>query len=169
MKTCLYEKHTQLGAKLVDYYGWQMPLNYTKGMIHEHLCVRKALGVFDLSHMGCLRIEGKDAEQLLDYLSVNRIAGRQDSSIAYTIFTSPTGGCVDDLLLLREDAQRFLAIVNPANTDKDLRHLLEYSGGLDVQIHQVKDLGILSLQGPHSPMVLALFFPESARLPKRSS
>jgi aminomethyltransferase len=101
MRTPLYERHCALGAKIVDFNGWEMPIQY-KGSLHEHHTVRKAVGLFDVSHMGRIAIEGPDAESLLDYLSTNQITDRKVGTATYTVWCDENGKCIDDLIIYRE-------------------------------------------------------------------
>src|ERR1700722_13899676 len=133
MKTALYEKHKALGAKFVNFGEWEMPLQY-KSVIHEHQTVRNQVGIFDISHMGRIRVEGNDAEQLLDYLSTNRIASKPNGSATYTVWCHPDGYCVDDLIIYRQDPHHYFVIVNASNRQKALEHLKLYSKGFNVSI-----------------------------------
>jgi aminomethyltransferase len=164
MHTSLLEAHRALGGKIVDFYGWQMPVQY-KGVIHEHLAVRSKVGIFDVSHMGRIVIEGLEAESLLDYLSTNHIADKQDGSATYTVWCDEKGMVVDDLIVYKESDTRFFVIVNAGNREKDLAHLLHYSGGRDVNIydHYHED-GILAVQGPKAMELVSSLFPDAADL-----
>src|SRR5688572_24821150 len=97
MKTALYDQHAALGAKFVEFCGWEMPIQY-KGIIPEHLAVRQRVGLFDVSHMGRISVEGDHAEDFLDYLATNKIAGKADYSATYTVLCHPSGGSVDDVI-----------------------------------------------------------------------
>lgn len=160
MQTLLLESHRALGGKIVDFCGWQMPVQY-KGVIHEHLAVRSGIGIFDVSHMGRIIIEGLGAEALLDYLSTNHIADKQDGSATYTVWCDESGMVVDDLIVYKESDTRFFVIVNAANREKDLAHLLHYSSGRDVIIydHYHED-GILAVQGPKTMELISSLFPD---------
>lgn len=159
MQTALLEAHRALGGKIVDFNGWQMPLQY-KGIIQEHQAVRSNVGIFDVSHMGRIIIEGLGAEALLDYLSTNTIRGKEDGSVTYTVWCAENGTAIDDLLVYRESATRFFVIVNAGNREKDLIHLLHYSNARDVIINDCyHDDGILAVQGPKSLELIAQLFP----------
>lgn len=164
MKTVLYERHVALGAKIVQFSGWEMPVQY-RGIIPEHHAVRQKAGIFDVSHMGRVVVEGHDAEKFLDYLSTNKIAGKPDLSATYTVWCNPNGGCVDDVIVYREGRNRFFVIVNAGNRQKDLEHLIQYSQGFDVKIQDryVED-GILAVQGPNAIAVASKIFPEALSL-----
>lgn len=164
MKTALYEKHCALGAKIVNFAGWEMPLQY-KGIAQEHLIVRHGVGIFDVSHMGRILISGNEAEILLDYLSTNSIAGKPNMSATYTVWSDGLGGCVDDLIVYKKDPLHFFVVVNASNRLKDLEHLKRYSMAFDVQIEETFSTeGILAIQGPHAIQVAKRIFPEIAEL-----
>jgi len=164
MKTVLYTRHCELGAKMVEFSGWEMPVQY-KGIINEHLTVRKYVGLFDVSHMGRVLVEGKEAEQFLDYLSTNRIAGKSDFSATYTVWCMSNGFCVDDVIVYKQDATHFFVIVNAGNRQKDLDHLKKEAAALDVSIRDLyQEEGILSIQGPASQKLLGAFFEDAAQL-----
>jgi aminomethyltransferase len=126
MRTALFEKHCELGAKIIEFAGWEMPLQY-KGITQEHLAVRNNAGIFDVSHMGRIQVLGNEAEQLLDYLSTNLIQGKPELSATYTVWPNGTGGCIDDLIVYKHDPHHFFVVVNASNRQKDLEHLKKYS------------------------------------------
>lgn len=160
MQTALLEAHEALGAKIVDFCGWQMPLYY-KGVIHEHETVRSHVGLFDISHMGRIVIEGLGAEALLDYLSTSDIKGKKDGTATYTTWCLSSGMTVDDLIVYRESERRFFVIVNACNREKDLTHLLHYSNARDVTIEdRYESDAILALQGPKALSLMTEIFPE---------
>lgn len=164
MQTALLENHRALGGKIVDFCGWQMPVQY-KGVIQEHQAVRSSIGIFDVSHMGRILVEGLGAEALLDYLSTNNIAGKEDGSATYTVWCTEEGTVVDDLIIYRESATRFFIVVNAANRDKDLIHLLHYSNARDVFIYdRYHEDGILAVQGPKTLELIFQLFPETQNL-----
>lgn len=159
MRTCLYEEHLALGAKMVLFNDWEMPLQYV-GIIQEHRTVREKVGLFDVSHMGLVRITGEQAEAFLDYLSTNKIAGKPDFSVTYTLWCHENGGCVDDLLVYRENSHSFLVVVNAGNRNKDLNHLKKQSPFFNVTLQDCFQDGILSLQGAHADALIHEFFPD---------
>lgn len=164
MKTALYEKHLALGAKLVDFGGWEMPIQY-KGIIHEHLIVRQHVGMFDVSHMGRIIIEGKEAEQLLDYLSTNTIRNKSDGSATYTVWCNHDGKCIDDLIVYKENPHKFFIVVNASNRQKDLNYLKQQAMGRDVNITDTyHNGGILAVQGPQAIALITLLFPQAKTL-----
>lgn len=164
MQTALLEEHRALGGKIVDYCGWQMPMQY-KGVIAEHQAVRSHVGIFDVSHMGRIYIEGLGAEALLDYLSTNTIAGKKDNTATYTLWCSESGMIVDDLIIYRESQTKFFIVVNAGNRQKDWIHLLHYSNARDVVINdRYHEDGILAVQGPKAKALISLLFPKTEAL-----
>lgn len=164
MKTALFEAHHALGAKMVDFCGWQMPMQY-KGVIQEHHAVRFHIGIFDVSHMGRIYVEGLVAEALLDYLSTNTIIGKKDGTATYTVWCREDGTVVDDLIVYRINKTKFFLVVNAGNREKDLIHLLHYSASRDVIINdRYEEDGILAIQGPKALDLIYEIFPESRNL-----
>lgn len=159
MKTALYAQHVALGAKMVEFAGWEMPVYYT-GIIPEHHAVRFHAGLFDVSHMGRILIEGLQAELFLDYLSTNIIAGKPSGTATYTVLCNGRGGAVDDVIIYKTDDTHFFLIANASNRQKDLSHLIEHSAGYDVAItDRFEEDAILALQGPRAEGVLKRIFP----------
>jgi len=162
--TALAKTHREMGAKMVPFSGWEMPLQY-ESVVKEHLQVREKVGIFDVSHMGRIDISGKDAEKLLTYLSTNQIAGKQDGSCTYTVWCHENGGCVDDLIVYRIDQKSFFVIVNAGNREKDLEHLKKYAQEYDVQVKErYEDHGILAIQGPWAKKLLLDLLPDVEQL-----
>lgn len=162
MKTGLYGRHIALGAKMVDFAGWEMPLQY-QGVLVEHQAVREAVGLFDVSHMGRIKVSGRDAEGLLDFVSTNRIKGKLAGSATYTVWCTPQGGSVDDVIIYKVNETHFFVIVNAGNRDKDLIHLTTQVAlqNFDVVIEErFSETGILALQGPSGFALLASFIPD---------
>jgi aminomethyltransferase len=117
-RTALFEEHVRLGGRMVDFGGWELPVQYT-GVIDEHNACRTACGLFDVSHMGEVHVEGSDAEAFLDYLVPNNVAKLAIEQALYTQMCNEEGGIVDDLLIYRRGKDKFLMVVNASNTDKD--------------------------------------------------
>lgn len=162
LRTALYERHLALGAKMVNFAGWEMPLQY-QGVLVEHQAVRQAVGLFDVSHMGCIHVRGLDAERLLDFVSTQRIAGKEAGSATYTVWCDFHGMSVDDVIIYRVDNSHFFVIVNASNRNKDLLHLRTQAQlqRLDVEIkEQFSQTGILALQGPAALPLLTSLVPE---------
>lgn len=154
MKTFLYSEHLAHGAKIVDFAGWQMPLNY-QSVLQEHACVRSEVGLFDISHMGKIKVVGPEALAFLNYMATNDVSGLVDGGALYTVLCSSAGTCIDDVLIYRHSKQSFFVVVNASNRQKDLDHLLKYSASYKVEVIAEYDhIGILALQGPKSKEVL---------------
>jgi aminomethyltransferase len=148
-RTPLYERHRALGARMVPFAGWEMPVQY-EGVIPEHRAVRGDAGVFDVSHMGELEIEGPRAHELLQSLLSNDLDKVEPGGAQYTLLTNERGGIVDDLIAYRLEAGRYLLVVNAANREGDFQWIKEREiPGSDVR--DVSDeFALLAVQGPHS-------------------
>jgi aminomethyltransferase len=148
MKTALYPKHVLLNGKMVEFAGWEMPLQY-RGVLAEHRAVRTKAGLFDVSHMGRISVTGPEAEPFLEFLSTNKIAGKKNFSATYTVLSNERGGTVDDVIVYKRNEKDFFIVVNAGNRQKDLAHLKRYAASYDVQVQDhYRDEGILALQGP---------------------
>src|ERR671928_728840 len=132
-RTPLHSRHVELGARLVPFAGWEMPVQY-EGVIAEHKAVRHDCGVFDVSHMGELEVEGPRAAELLQSLLSNDLARIEPGQAQYTLLTNERGGIVDDLIAYRLEPCRYLLVVNAANREADFRRLKEHEiSGSDVR------------------------------------
>ena len=149
LRTPLFDRHVALGARMVPFAGWEMPVQY-EGVIPEHKAVRTDCGVFDVSHMGELEIEGPRAQGLLQSLLSNDLERLEDGQAQYTLLTNDSGGIVDDLIVYRLSPFRFLLIVNAANREGDFEWMREREiPGSDVR--DVSDeYGLLAVQGPRA-------------------
>src|SRR3954452_886735 len=149
LRTPLYDRHVALGARMVPFAGWEMPVQY-EGVIQEHRAVRTDAGVFDVSHMGELEVEGPTAPDLLQRTLSNDVAKLQPGEAQYTLLTNDDGGIVDDLIVYRLDARRYLLVVNASNRETDFEWLKERElRGSDVR--DVSDeYGLLAVQGPRA-------------------
>lgn len=147
--TCLYDKHVALGAKMSPFAGFMMPIQYSS-ITDEHLAVRQAAGMFDVSHMGEIFVSGPEAEAFVNYIFTNEIRGFEPGKVLYGMMCYEDGGVVDDLLVYREFApEHFLLVVNAANIDKDFAWILEKSKGFDCKVvNASEDWGQLAVQGP---------------------
>ncbi len=156
-RTPLYEEHKELGANLVPFAGFTMPIAYTS-MINEHLAVRDHAGLFDVSHMGEITIEGKDALAFTDYLITNRISNAENGDIKYSAMLYHNGGEVDDLLAYKVDDTHVLLVVNASNIEKDYQHILqikEERSDLECVIQNISDeWGQVAFQGPYAEDIL---------------
>src|SRR5579862_4898622 len=132
-RTPIYEEHVEAGAKLVPFAGWEMPVQYA-GVIAEHKAVRTDAGVFDVSHMGELEVEGPKAEELLQHVLSNDVAKLGVGDAQYTLLTNERGGIVDDLIVYRTDICSYLLVVNAANREAAYEWLKEHEvRGSDVR------------------------------------
>ena len=155
-RTPLYQKHLELGAKMIDFGGWIMPLNYPEGIIAEHLTTRKKAGLFDVSHMGRFTISRKDTLSFLQHVLTNNAAALKVGESQYTIISDEDGIAIDDAYLYRFYQEQYLLVVNASNQDKDKEYLMSMSSSFkDVKINDItNDLSMLSLQGPRSEEIL---------------
>ncbi len=157
-KTVLNQLHHLAGARMMEFGGWEMPVQYA-GVIAEHLAVREAAGLFDVSHMGELEVSGPQAFDFLQYATINDVASLADGQIQYTALCYPDGGVVDDLTLYRFSAERYLLCVNAANSDKDfawLRQLCADSNFTELELsNRSSEYAQLALQGPRAAEILA--------------
>ena len=148
-KTCLYEKHLESGGKIVDFAGWEMPVNYGS-QIEEHNFVRSSAGVFDVSHMTIVDVGGLDAEKYLRFLLANDIAKLTTHGQAlYSAMLNHDGYVLDDLIVYRM-RNGYRLVVNCATREKDLRWLIQNSDGFRVSIEEKPRLAILAINGPDS-------------------
>ncbi|MCF7669811.1 MAG: glycine cleavage system aminomethyltransferase GcvT, partial [Verrucomicrobia bacterium] len=151
-RTPLYDKHNQLGAKLIDFGGWEMPVLYT-GISAEHKAVRNKCGLFDVSHMGEVRVGGPAAARFLNGILTNDVERLSEGEGQYTIFCNEQGGIIDDLFLFRIDDDEFLLVVNAARREVDIERLRGcldgFEGKEDVVLKDISDdTGMLAIQGP---------------------
>lgn len=150
-KTCLYEEHVALGAKMSPFAGYIMPIQYS-GIVPEHLAVREHVGMFDVSHMGEIFVEGPGAEDFVNHIFTNEIRGFQPGKVLYGMMCYPDGGTVDDLLVYREFApEHFLLVVNAANIDKDFDWIEQQAKGFDCTVRNESPIwGQIAIQGPEA-------------------
>jgi aminomethyltransferase len=148
-RTPLHDRHVALGARMVPFAGWEMPVQY-EGLIREHRAVRNDCGVFDVSHMGEIEVEGPRAAVLLQATLSNDLDRIAPGHAQYTLLTNEAGGIVDDLIVYKLDEHRFLLIVNAANRETDYRWLREReTPGSDVR-NVSDEYGLLAVQGPRT-------------------
>lgn len=149
LRTPLYERHTALGARMIPFVGWEMPVQY-EGVIAEHRAVRTDCGVFDVSHMGELEVEGPRAHDFLQSVLSNDLDRVEPGGAQYTLLTNERGGVIDDLIAYRLEAGRYLLIVNASNREQDFAWLKEREiPGSDVR-DVSDDMALLAVQGPRS-------------------
>lgn len=161
-ETPLAEIHRESGARMVNFAGWNMPVQY-RSIIKEHMAVRQAVGLFDVSHMGEFIVAGKDAKAFLQYLIANDIDRLKEANTAlYTQFVNEKGGTVDDLIVYRREND-YLLVVNAGNIEKDWAWIQEHKNKFDVEIRDDSErIGLLALQGPHAAALMAELAGEEA-------
>ena len=154
-RTQLYDVHVSAGATMVDFGGWEMPIQYASGIIAEHLYTRQVCGLFDVSHMGRLLIEGPQRKEFLQHVLTSNVSALDLNMAQYCIIPNENGGAVDDayLYLFQEDS--YLLVVNAANIDKDLEHLNRALSGFDCTITNISaEWASIAVQGPKSKEML---------------
>ena len=153
-RTPLHGLHQELGGRLVPFAGWEMPVQFA-GVVAEHLAVRQAAGLFDVSHMGELRVTGPGALPLLQSLTPNDVSRLVPGRAQYSALTTDSGGFVDDIIVYRRGEESFLVVTNAANTPKDLAWIRERGGAAAEAVEDLSDeTALLALQGPRSPAIL---------------
>jgi aminomethyltransferase len=148
MRTPFYEIHKSLNAKIVDFHGWEMPLQYS-GIIDEHVNVRKNVGLFDVSHMGRFKIKGPNAYDAIQNLVTNDISKLNDGHGLYSPMCYENGGIVDDVIVYRINKEDFLLVVNASNREKDLQWVVQHSQSSKVK-NVSDEIALLAIQGPLS-------------------
>jgi len=159
-KTALYSWHEEAGAKIIDFGGYLMPVQY-RGIIAEHHAVRSAAGLFDVSHMGNFYVRGARAKEFLQYMTTNDLDKAEDGQAQYNLMLYPHGGIVDDLIIYRIDSETFFLIVNASNAQKDFEWLQQHIAAFEgvVLEDHTDQLSLIALQGPLALNILATVFP----------
>lgn len=167
LRTPLYDEHVALGARLVDFGGWDMPVQYTS-VLDEHHAVRRAAGLFDVSHMTLLELAGPDALPYLRQLLANDVARLQTPGKAiYSVMLNEAGGVLDDLIVYAPTVQQpelWRVIVNCGTHDKDLAWMQAQAASFRVTLHERTDLAMLAIQGPQARQLVAAQYPALADL-----
>mgnify|MGYP000907589607 CR=1 FL=1 len=154
-RTPLNAQHRELGARMVDFGGWDMPLQYPTGILAEHHAVRQKVGIFDVSHMGEIRVKGPQAKALVQHLTPNDVDRLKIGQIHYSAFLYENGTFVDDLLCHKVAEDEYLLVVNASNTDKDFAWAVSKAAGYDCSVVNESDAtGQVALQGRLSAAVL---------------
>ncbi|MEN8190717.1 MAG: glycine cleavage system aminomethyltransferase GcvT [Thermodesulfobacteriota bacterium] len=155
-RTLFFEKHEEAGAKIVEFGGWEMPIQYPDGILKEHMATREKAGLFDVSHMGRLLFKGRDSLPFLQHVLTNNGQALSVGESQYTLIQNERGGAIDDAYLYRFKEDEYLLVVNASNREKDLKHLTEViSQYPDVEmIDRTFDLAMISLQGPYSKTIM---------------
>lgn len=152
-KTVLFERHIQLGAKMVPFAGFQMPVEYS-GINVEHMAVREAAAVFDVSHMGEFWITGKSAFDLLTRICSNDVSRLETGKVQYTCLPNGQGGIVDDLLIYKFGDEKYLAVVNAGNIEKDWSWFVKNNSMDAALVNASSDFALLAVQGPKAAAIL---------------
>ncbi|HHT66240.1 MAG: glycine cleavage system aminomethyltransferase GcvT [Caldicoprobacterales bacterium] len=154
LKTPLYPIYEEYGAKVVDFAGWALPIQY-EGIVQEHHAVRNTAGLFDVSHMGELEITGPDAIRFLDRLLTNKISSLKDGQVQYSVMVDERGGILDDVLVYRFQEHRYWVIANAANRVKDFEWMQKHAEGYHVEINDLSfKVAQFALQGPKASDIL---------------
>lgn len=154
-RTQLYDVHVAAGGEMVDFGGWEMPIQYPTGIIAEHLWTRSKCGIFDVSHMGRLDIEGPDNVKFLQHVLSSNVLALNVGQAQYALMPNENGGVIDDVYLYRFEENKYLLVVNAGNTEKDLIHLCKEAEKFDVKITNVsKDYAAIAVQGPKAKEIL---------------
>jgi aminomethyltransferase len=158
-QTPLYERHKALGAKLIDFGGWAMPVQYSS-ILDEHKAVRTACGMFDVSHMGEVVFKGARAAEAVQKLVTNDVSKLADWQAMYTVACRPSGGIVDDLIVYREGRDHFLIVVNASNIDKDVSWFQEQAGALCEVVNASELTSLIAVQGPRAVELVQSLSPQ---------
>lgn len=150
--TTLHDLHVKLGAKMVEFAGWSMPIQYSS-IVEEHIAVREAAGIFDVSHMGTVEVKGKDAQAFLQKMVTRNIEKVSSGRAAYTVFCNETGGIIDDIIVYKVNTHHYFVIVNAANSEKDFYWMKMHGTDFDVYLKHMPT-AIISLQGPKAKDIL---------------
>ncbi len=148
IKTCLHDRHVKQGALMSPFGGFDMPIQYV-GIAEEHNAVRHEVGVFDVSHMGEVRVKGPDAYKYVSHIFVNDVTGAPDGQIFYGMMCYENGGTVDDLLVYKVNDQEYFLVINAANIEKDVAWIMKNAEGFNVEItDESPKYGEVAVQGP---------------------
>ena len=170
LRTILYEKHQDLDAKIVEFGGWEMPIQYPTGILNEHMITREKAGIFDVSHMGRLYFTGKDTLPFLQHVLTNNAMALDIGESQYTLIQNEEGGAIDDAYLYRFKPDEYLLVVNASNREKDVLHLEKHLNQFEdiKMIDKSFEVAMISLQGPLSKSIIGQIvtkgnLPEPAR------
>ena len=161
-KTPLNAAHRAAGGKMVDFGGWDMPVQYAAGVIEEHMATRTRAGLFDVSHMGEIWVEGEDAIAFVNRITTNDVTKLVDGQAHYSALTNERGGVVDDLITYFGDEQHFRVVVNAGTRDKDTAWLKRWAEPFKVDIQPRTDLAMVAVQGPNARAKAAQVIGKSA-------
>lgn len=153
-KTALYDKHVSLGAKMVPFAGFEMPVHYT-GVTEEHFAVREKVGIFDVSHMGQFFVEGPAAKDLLQFVGTNNVDALENGKAQYTCLPNGKGGIVDDLIVYKMTDEKYFVVVNASNIEKDWNHISKYNEKFGAKLTNAsEEMSLIAIQGPKATETL---------------
>ena len=158
-RTPLWERHRALGARLVPFAGWDMPIQYS-GILDEHRAVREKAGLFDLGHMGQVNVTGTDALPFLQHVTTNDVSNLTPGSAQYSLLTNPSGGVIDDIIIYRRSGyDGYMVVVNASNAERDVAWLREQANRIPSLAPQIDDIssetGMIAIQGPRAQAILS--------------
>lgn len=169
MKTLLYDNHVALEARMVDFAGWQMPLQYPSGIQNEHITVRTDVGLFDVSHMGQIRVTGSEASSFLSFATLNDPNKLKPGRGQYSMLQNDKGGLIDDLYIYLDAADNYLVVCNAGNREAAVQHFQKLSLHYAVQvIDESESWGLLALQGPGAAILLARYVAEDLSMLRKN-
>src|SRR5215210_8601041 len=144
-RTALFDAHRSLGAKMVPFAGWEMPVQYPTGILAEHHAVRNGGGMFDVSHMGEIEITGPDRNAFVNRVTCNDVSALEPGGVQYSAILTPEGTFVDDCTVYRFD-DKLMIVVNASNTTKAWEHMVDQKGGINVRLKDISnEVGLLSV------------------------
>ncbi len=153
-RTALFDKHVSLGAKMVPFAGFDMPVQYS-GVTEEHFAVREKVGIFDVSHMGQIFVEGPAAKDLLQYVTTNNLDTLETGKAQYTCLPNGNGGIVDDLIIYKMADEKYFVVVNASNIEKDWNHLVKHNENFGAKLTNASDdMSLIAIQGPKATETL---------------
>ncbi|HIC8754379.1 glycine cleavage system aminomethyltransferase GcvT [Elizabethkingia anophelis] len=152
-RTALFDKHVSLGAKIVPFAGFEMPVQYS-GVTEEHFVVREKAGMFDVSHMGQFFIEGPGSKELLQKVTTNNVDALEDGKAQYSCLPNENGGIVDDLIVYKIADEKYFVVVNASNIDKDWNHISKYNTFGAKMTNASDDMSLIAIQGPKATEIL---------------
>ncbi|KIA88808.1 glycine cleavage system aminomethyltransferase GcvT [Kaistella jeonii] len=153
-KTALYDKHVSLGAKMVPFAGFDMPVQYS-GVTEEHFAVREKVGIFDVSHMGQFFVEGPSAKDLLQFVGTNNVDALENGKAQYTCLPNGNGGIVDDLIVYKMTDEKYFVVVNASNIEKDWNHISKHNEKFGAKLTNASDeMSLIAIQGPKATETL---------------
>ena len=153
-KTALYNKHVSLGAKIVPFAGFEMPVQYS-GVTEEHFAVREKVGLFDVSHMGQFYVEGATAKDLLQFVTSNNVENLENGKAQYSCLPNGNGGIVDDLIVYKMEDNKYFVVVNASNIEKDWNHISKFNEKFGAKMTNISnETSLIAIQGPKATETL---------------